>query len=159
MKWLGALLLVAAGAGVGYAKNAGLRRQINLLDELMAWIGYLEQEIGQRRTPLPELMRNYASRTHLPVLEWAGELEHGHSLRQAMMGWENQTEEETARIIVQLAAVLGKYDSETQTNACAVAAGQLAARKETLQRQLAEKGRLYQTVPLTLGLMAALVLL
>lgn len=157
MKWLGALLLVLGGGAAGMGKTASIRRRIALLEELAALILHIRTELRQCGTPLPEILEGYRPSV-LPLKDWAGELRKGRTVLQTAGPWLDRLDTDTGRIATELCAVLGRYDSGTQAQACDRAAQLLASKAEDLRRQLAEKGRLYHTVPLSLGLMAALAL-
>lgn len=158
MKWLGALLLLGAGAAVGFGRVAAIRRELDLLEELAAFLRYLRDELTQRGTPLPDILRNGGDRPHLPLAALEKRLRAGQTASEALRAQGLPPERETTRILEELCTVLGRYDSATQGAACDRAIGRLEARHGALTRQLEEKGSVYQAVPLALGLMAALVL-
>lgn len=157
MKWLGAALLVLAGGAAGLGKTAAIRRQIVLLEQLITLILHIRTELRQRGTPLPDILENHRAEK-LPLSVWAKELRAGKTVLQTAEPWLTGLESDTGRVLFDLCAVLGRYDSETQARACDHAAHLLEGQADGLRRQLSEKGRLYHTVPLTLGLMAALAL-
>ena len=157
MKWMGAALLVFMGAAAGVIKTTTIRRRIELLEELVALIEYIRAELRQRGTPLPDLLDQYRAST-FPLKRWAEELREGKTALRVVEPWLIMLEPDTGRVLFDLCSVLGRYDGETQVQACQRAAQLLEEQAERLRRQLAEKGRLYHTVPLSLGLMAALAL-
>lgn len=157
MKWLGAVLLVLAGGAAGLGKTAAIRRRIALLEELTALIAHLGTELRQRGTPLPDILEHHRA-GKLPLQLWAKGLRSGQTVLQTVEPWLMKLEPDCGRVLFDLCAVLGRYDSETQARACDHAAQLLEGQTEGLRRQLSEKGRLYHTVSLSLGLMAALVL-
>lgn len=157
MKWLGAILLVVAGGAVGVGKTSAIRRHINLLEELTALIAHICTELRQRGTPLPEIVEHHRS-DKLPLKAWAKGLRAGQTVLQTVEPFLLSLEPDCGRVLFDLCTVLGRYDSETQARACDHAVQLLEGQAEGLRRQLSEKGRLYHTVPLTLGLMAAVAL-
>lgn len=157
MKWLGAALLVFAGGVAGFGKTAAIRRQIALLEEVITFILHIRTELRQRGTPLPDILETYPAAC-LPLAVWTEQLRKGRSVLQAAEPWLNTLDPEAGRVLFDLCGTLGRYDGETQALACEHAAGLLTLQTDELRRQLQEKGRLYHTVPLTLGLMAALAL-
>lgn len=158
MKWLGALLLLGAGAAVGFGKIAELRREAALLEELAAFLRYLRDELLQRGTPLPDILQNGGCWQRLPLAAMEKRLRAGQTAAEALRAQKLPPERETTRILEELCTVLGCYDSATQSAACGRAIERLEARRGALLRQLEEKGSVYRAVPLALGLMAALVL-
>ncbi len=159
MKWLGALLLIGGGAAVGINKVSMMRKGIAQLDELCIFIRYLQTELCQRALPLPELFRTYESACPLSTDKLCKAAEQGRTLADAVHLQLEQMETSCAWILSELLHVLGKYDRETQAQACGRALSLLAEEKERAEHQLCEKAAIYRTVPLTLGIMAALVLL
>ena len=156
MRWLGALLLVGACGGIGLAKTGNLRRRIALLDSLCEKLRQLQTELLQRNPPLPDLLEQLGQ----PAL--AENVRRGMTMGQAAKPLLQRLEGElpkTAQTLEQLCGSLGRYDSSTQAQACAHALQQLQEQRDTLSRELAEKGNLYRTVPLAFGLMAALAVL
>lgn len=156
MRWLGALLLVGACGGIGLAKIGSLRRRIALLDSLCEKLRQLQTELLQRNPPLPDLLEQLGQH------KLAADVRRGMTMQQAARPLLQRLEGElpqTAGTLEQLSCSLGRYDSTTQANACANALHQLQEQRETLSRELAEKGNLYRTVPLAFGLMAALAVL
>lgn len=158
MRWLGALLMVAACGGMGFAWTGALRRKLALLERLCSLLRRLQTELSQRGTPLPQLAEQ------LGLAAPAEQLRSGRTALSVAAPYLERLEKnwdlsETARTLEELARVLGRYDGGTQAAACGHAIGQLEVQRDALARELQEKGKLYHTVPLALGLMAALVVL
>lgn len=158
MNWLGAVLLVVAGAAAGFEKTASVGRTINFLEEWISLIRHISTELQQRRCPLPEMLERHRSKK-LPLLVWKAALQNGQTVLETVEPWLTNLEPDAGRVVFELCGILGRYDGETQVKACAYAIKQLEEQRQNLRRQLAEKGKLYHAVPLTLGLMAALALL
>lgn len=55
MRLLGAVLLVAGCAGVGWRRTRALREQVTALEDMVAALDLLRGEILTNRTPLPEV--------------------------------------------------------------------------------------------------------
>ncbi len=159
MRWIGALILVGAGGMAGLVKVRTIRQQIDLMDELVAWIVYLKNELTQRGTPLPELLMHYKPNTVLPLKELSAFAKQGKALDKAAECWLYILDIQTVAVIRDFLGVLGRYDSHTQRQACDLAQSRLEQHRNTLQLQLKQNGSMYRAVPLALGMMAALVLL
>ncbi len=159
MKWLGALLLIGAGAAVGLSKITTLKKQIKLMDELCVFVRYLQIELYQRARPLPVLLRTYERDCWLPIEGLCKAAEQGRALTGVVSQSLSLCGNTTAQVMTELFDILGKYDSETQAQACGRALLFLEKEKQNEEKQLKEKASLYRTVPLTLGIMAALILL
>ena len=157
MKWLGAFFLIFSGAAVGFGKTAAIRRRIVLFERLTTLLFRIQTELRQRGTPLPDILENCSS-DHLPLKTWAKELRAGRTVLQAVSPWLNRLDADPGHILTELCTVLGRYDCETQACACDRAIQLLEGQACDLRRQISEQGRLYHTVPLTLGLVAAVAL-
>lgn len=158
MKWLGALLVVSGCGSVGFLWTAELRRQIALLETLCRLIHRIQTELRQRNTPLPEILEEIPG---LDVL--AKKLRTGMTVPAAaqpyLLKLAQQGLPQTTHSLSQLCEVLGRYDGTTQAAACDQALGQMEVQKADLLRELQEKGKLYHTVPLFFGAIAALAIL
>ncbi len=166
MRALGAILLVVACGGVGFGWTLRQKQRIALLEALRAAVQGIGTELTQRGTPLPEILEGEARRSDLlaeGLSQLAKELRRGKPvvqaaapLLEALSGrWELP---QAAQTMEELCQRLGRYDAPTQGDACVRAAARLEQIGEEQQRVLLEKGRLYHTVPLALGAMAALVI-
>jgi len=160
MKWLGAILLVGGCGSIGWMHTAALSRRIGLLEQICGLVRRIRTELLQRSTPLPELLEQL----DLPELHaLAFQLRQGMSVRAAagplLEHLAQQGLPETARTLSRLTALLGVYDSCTQASACDQALQELEEQLHTRREELSEKGKMYRTVPMAFGLMAALAVL
>lgn len=57
LKWMGAVLIIASCALVGYSMAAGYRREEKALQQLIGALDFMACELQYRLTPLPELCR------------------------------------------------------------------------------------------------------
>lgn len=166
MRAVGAILLVAACGGIGFGWTARQKKRIALLEALRAAIQGLGTELTQRGTPLPEILEAEARRGGLlagPMAQLAEALRQGTPMSQAAAPMTKALSEswelpQAAQAVAELCQLLGRYDAPTQGAACARAAARLEQIGEEQRQVLLEKGKLYHTVPLALGTMAALVI-
>jgi len=161
MKILGAVLVVLACGGTGFIRTGRLSRQITQLDMLCMQVRFMQTELCQRGTSLPELFRQ-AEDVHLRQI--AAELQNGKLLHEAAHSFLQHIERnhrlpQGAKSMERLFLVLGRYDSITQGVACSRTLEELEMQKATIQQELSEKGRLYRTVPMAFGLMVALAVM
>ncbi len=159
MKWLGAILLTGACGFWGILKTAALRQQIELMDELLRFIRYLRAELAQRASPLTQMLENYPPSHALPLDALCRGIRQGKPLAAAAAVWLGTLEDEPAGILAELFGQLGRYDGPTQVQACQQALEQLEDCQRSLAAALKEKAPIYRAVPLSFGLIAALVLL
>lgn len=165
MRALGALLILFACGGIGLGWTARQKGKIALLEALRSSVEALGTELTQRGTPLPEILEKEArrgGRLAACCARLAEALRQGTGMARAAEPFLERLEElELAQAVLPLAElcqVLGRYDAPTQGAACGRCALRLEALEEEQRRLLQEKGRLYHTVPLALGAMAALVI-
>ncbi len=156
MRWLGALLLVCAGAAAGMLKTAGIKGRIHRLDELIAFVERVGRELEMRGAPLPQLLQKTAG--DLPLEPLIRAAQQGTPLQTAAEDWLGSLGEERTVLKAWL-GILGRYDSPTQVAACRQALENLRAQKAALQADLTAKAPIYRAVPLTISLMAAVALL
>lgn len=161
MRLLGALLVAGACGCTGFVRTATLARQIDQLDDLCALLRRIRNELCQRNTPLPQLFVQLGDPQLAAIAE---QLRRGTPLTEAARPLLEHLEQKRnlpkcANSLKRLAQVLGQYDSATQAAACTQALEELEEQRQTLQKELSEKGTLYRTAPLALGLMAALAVL
>ena len=161
MKWLGALLVMTASLSVSLKRIGTLRKEIRLLERLINLIRFAQRELIQRGTPLPEMVRNAQVQHLLPERighHLSEKLKAGETVAQAVAPYLQSLPDNCAGILESLCAVLGRYDSRTQACACEQAHAELEFLQRKLAKELEEKGKVYGMLPVTLGLMAVLLL-
>lgn len=159
----GALLLAAAGAALGYECGARVRQRARLLSALCAALGVMEEEISLLRTPLPELFARLAGRGPRETRAFFAALSADDD-GVLLSRWSacvnalplNGEERET---LDALGLSLGRYDAASQ---CA----QIGSVRAQLQRLAGEaraerdgRAKTYAGLGLSLGAMAAVILL
>ena len=161
MKWLGALLVMTASLSVSLKRIGALRKEIRLLERLIGLLRFVQRELIQRGTPLPELVRNAQAQDLLPdklAYPLVEKLKAGETVAQAVTPYLQSLPDTCAGILESLCAVLGRYDSRTQACACEQALSELDLLRRQLDKKVEEKGKVYGMLPVTLGLMAVLLL-
>lgn len=161
MKWLGALLVMMTSLWIGLERLAALKKEIRLLERLAALLRFVQRELMQRGTPLPELVYSAREQHLLPdriAHQFAEKLKAGETVAQAAAPYLQSLPAACAGICGSLCAVLGRYDSRTQASACEQAYRELEVLRNRLCKELEEKGKVYGMLPVTLGLMAVLLL-
>ena len=56
-KWIGAIFIVVSCGGAGFSLAAGLKREENILAEMISAIVFMKSQLEFRLTPLPQLCR------------------------------------------------------------------------------------------------------
>ncbi len=159
----GALLLVIAGAALGLERSARVKRRVRLLSALGAALGVMAEEISMLRTPLPELFAHLSGRAapelrgffaalsepdERPLSEKWGECADALPLAPE--------ERETLR---SLSLSLGRYDAGAQCAQLELARAQLARLEQEARCERDGRAKTYLGLGLSLGAMAAVILL
>lgn len=156
MKIAGAAMLLGACILFGFGWTGTMRKRITLLENLCGVIRRMETDLRQQNKPLAEIMEQEG------FASLAKELRAGKLFSQAAEPLVKRLEHlfgtgETVTAVAELAWNLGRYDCTTQVEACKRACFRLEACKKQLEQELAEKQRLYRTVPVALGGMVLLI--
>ena len=164
MRWLGALLVLSASIWIGLSRVIALRKEICLSEKLIRLLGFVQRELEQRGTPLPEVVRRARDLQLLDEAfaeQFAEKLSAGETAAKAAKAAKAALKTlpaEHAGVLGTLCSLLGRYDSRTQAKACEQAQAELEALRQQRVTELAEKGKMYGMVPITLGVMTILLL-
>lgn len=169
IKVIGLLLLVAAGAFLGFSAAAGLSRRAAALEKIQRLLIQLGSQIRYTAAPVGELLAAAAASPEfqsLPFLKAAAaDLQIDGDFHTA---WRQGVKEQgeasglTAadrELLVHFGDGLGRTDVEGQLTNCRLYAEQLGERLEEARRDAATKSRLYVTLGVTGGIGLALLLL
>lgn len=167
MKWLGALLVLAAGGWLGGQRAAALRRRAEQLAQLLAMLDILAGEIVFRGAPLRQALE-LAGQGRGAVggifLRTARQLE-TDGLRQAWsdaVAWAAEhtaLKQEDLRPLEELRDTLGQYDGETQAGQIKRVCALLERQRGAAFQEWKNKGRVYRVSSLTMGAIVALALI
>ena len=168
IKVIGLLLLVAAGAFLGFSAAAGLSRRAAALEKIQRLLIQLGSQIRYTAAPVGELLAAAASSPEfqsLPFLKAAAaDLQIDGDFHTWRQGVKEQGEASglTAadrELLVHFGDGLGRTDVEGQLTNCRLYAEQLGERLGEARRDAATKSRLYVTLGVTGGIGLALLLL
>lgn len=162
-KIAGALLLSLAGAALGLERSARVKRRVRLLSHLGAALGVMAEEISMLRTPLPELFARLAGRAGPELGGFFAALSEPDA-RPVSERWGEcvdalpllPEERETLR---SLSLSLGRYDAQSQCAQLELVRSQLARLAQEARLERDGKARTYLGLGLSLGAMAAVILL
>ncbi|AJY77265.1 stage III sporulation protein SpoIIIAB [Paenibacillus beijingensis] len=168
VKWIGAILILAAGTMIGFLQAARFAERPRQLRQLAHALQRLETEIGYGYTPLPEALRRTAGHVPAPVasiLSGAAErllAPEGPAFREC---WEESVRScwpQTAMrsgeqaVLLRLGSALGLSDREDQIKHLRLAMLQLKAEEDAAKDDQAR----YEKMSKSLGiLVAALVVI
>ena len=171
LKLLGAILIIGSSGALGLAAQQGLRARIAAIDGFLKALERIESEIVYRLTPCGELIALLAREggPHAaPVFPDITErlarndglslaYKWGRAFRETGPACGLQSEE--ISILCDAASFLGRYDSEQQQRSLRLTAARLSSVRDEAAEDLKNKGSLYRTCGLTLGVLAVIVLL
>ena len=166
---LGALLVAAAGTALGLQAAGRLRQRTAVLSAVVGVLTLLRGEIGDRRSPMPEIAARLAREAPECCRGWFVRLEAGLSrlngesfaavwrrtLEEAELPLDGEERESLAR----LGLSLGRYDAPEQSAAIDRCLREMEAFRARAGETARTQGRLYTGLGLAGGLMLAVILL
>ncbi|AGT32745.1 stage III sporulation protein AB [Geobacillus genomosp. 3] len=165
MKWLGALLILAASTWMGFTAARTLYERPRQLRQLKAALRALEAEVMYGHTPLAEASAYIARQTAAPVCElffrFASALrteetsvaEAWEKSLQALWG-KTALKQGELEVMKQFGATLGQYDRLTQQKQIALALAHL----EREEAEALDNQARYAKMAKSLGVLAGLLL-
>ena len=171
LKLLGAILMIGGGGALGMAARQGLRERITAIDGFLKAFERIENEIVYRLTPCDELMTLLAEEGEAqiqPVFSGIAERLKRSDGLSLPYKWGRAIQEEGPAcglkgeeigILCDAASFLARYDSEQQRHSLRLTQSRLRAVREEAADDLKNKGSLYRTCGLVLGVLAVIVLL
>lgn len=166
IKFIGAVLIVAGCAGVGFSMAAGCKREEWALRSLMGTLDFMTCQLHYRLTPLPELCRQAGQQNRGPVGQvmtaLAEELDKqitpdADSCMHAALSriaWVPKAAEEALRL---LGKNLGRFDLAGQLRGLEQVRGHCQRSLEAITTDRDQRIRSYQTLGVCAG--AALAIL
>lgn len=169
MRLIGAALLVAGSAALGFGAVGRLDGRVRDLQGLLAGVEALQRELGWRLADLSEALELAAgaaggrpARFFRLCAGGAAQLE-GRSFRQV---WQQGLDRCQLRLdradrepVEQLGAVLGRYDGDSQRQALESAAARLELRRAAAAEDRKRLGRVYGVLGMTAGLFLVILLI
>ena len=168
VRLIGAVLVAAGGAALGFQAAAGLGRRVRALTEMAEGLALLERELELSAPPLPRLLERGAEHSRGPARAlFQGCVRGLDSLDREDFStlWRRLVREQTGlpaegqAVLLPLGDTLGRYEGERQREALSAARrrlGELAGRLEADSRR---QGRVYQALGLSGGAFLVILLL
>ena len=162
---LGAVLVAAGGALLGFQAAAGLRKRGRAVRQMEEGLALLERELELSAPPLSRLLERGAAHSQGPARGLFQGCARGLDRldREDFSSlWRRMVRERTPEgqaVLLPLGDTLGRYDGERQREALAAARrrlGELAGRLEADSRR---QGRVYQVLGLSGGAFLVILLL
>lgn len=168
VRLIGAVLVAAGGAALGFQAAAGLGRRVRALTEMAEGLALLERELELNAPPLSRLLEREAARSRGPAealfRECLRGLDHldreGFSdlWRRLVSGCVSLGSEGQAAL-APLGDALGRYDGERQREALAAVRRRLEELAARLEEDSRRRGRVYQALGLSGGAFLVILLL
>ena len=171
LKLLGAVMIFGSCAALGLSARQTLRRRVAAADAMLLALSLIGSEISCRRAPLPEIIGELAENENPTIrLVFSGlrrRLREQNGLSLSYL-WranlrDNRTEIGLSKaecdILCEAANYLGRYDAAEQTAGLTQVSRRLSAARAAAAEELQNKGNLYRTCGIALGILVILVLI
>lgn len=171
IKIIGCLFLMSSAAAIGFLKAEELKERVKKLQELKRMIMLLQGEMRFHRAALSEAFENVSVRVEEPFSSFLNET--ARRLEQRESGgfdvvWKEMSgkllrEEgflkEDGELLELLRSSLGFLDLSMQTETLNLAIIRTEESIELAKKQLEAKGKLYQTMGVTVGALLTLLII
>lgn len=168
VRLMGAALVAAGGAALGFQAAAGLRKQVRALEEMSQGLALLERELELNAQPLSRLLERGAERSRGPAEELFRDCLQGlnhldredfSSLWRRLVSGCHALGSEGQAVLFPLGDTLGRYDGERQRETLAAARRRLEELSARLEEDSRRRGRVYQALGLSGGAFLVILLL
>ena len=168
IRLMGAVLVAAGGAYLGFQAAAALRRRVRALRQLEAGLALLERELELNAPPLVQLLARGAARSEGPAKAlFEGCLQGLDRLDREEFSclWRRLAEEQAGlppegrAILSALGDTLGRYEAPRQREALSAARRRLEELAVRLEADSRRQGRVYQALGLSGGAFLVILLL
>ncbi len=169
MKYAGMIFVVVSAASVGLQMSATLRGRCRLLQQLLAAMQILRNEISVCGTPLPQAFALMAVSTNGAVERLCTYVAREMDTRRWLtplsameQGLENDSvwsqDQGVCNILRQCAAGLGKYDRTSQLQVIDQTANELSALLKQTEQEHCVRGKTYRILGICAGLSMVILL-
>lgn len=168
IRWIGAILVIAACGGFGISLAAGYRREEESLRQMLRIVKFMQWELKYRLTPLPELCRQAAGegrgQMRSVMLMVAAELDRqrapdAYSCMRSALLHADGLPRRVRRLFSQLGRCLGRFDLEGQLEGLEGVVASCREQLTQLQSSKVKNLRSYQTLGLCAGAALAILFL
>lgn len=168
VRLIGAVLVAAGGAWVGFQAAAGVRSQVWAVRHMAEGVAALERELELNAPPLPQLLARAAAHSEGPAQRlfqgclWG--MDHLEQERFAAL-WRRLVPEcaglnrEGQEILLPLGDILGRYDTGEQREGLSAIRRRLEKLAARLEADCRRQGRVYQALGLSGGAFLVILLL
>ena len=168
IKWIGALLIIAGCAGIGFSMAMNCRRELKALEDLSCALSHIASELEFRQAPLPDIFLKIGQIGDGCVYSLFSVL--GEALNRqvapdagccldVVLRNGQQIPTMTACILKEFGIGLGQYDVGGQLRQISVVKDRCDREMDLLSNQKEERIRRYQTLGICTGAAIAILLL
>ena len=170
IKLIGSLFLLGSASSIGFLKSEELAERVKKLQEMKRMMILLQGELRFHRAELSEAFENVAERVQEPFRYFLKET--GNRLEKKEAGFDEIWEETSIKILAVegirredeqlldlLKSSLGYLDLTLQTETLNLAILQTEDSINQAKEQQARKGKLYQTMGVTVGALLVLLII
>ena len=161
LKLIGSVMVFGSCAALGLSARQNLRRRVAAADAMLLALGLIRSEIFGLLTENEQPIVRKVFRTLQRRLREQNGLSLGYLWRSTLRDCRAQVGLGTQEcdILCDAANYLGRYDADEQLTGLSQVERRLAASREAAQEDLANRGNLYRTCGIALGLLVILVLI
>lgn len=169
MKIIGLVLLTAAAAAVGIFKASELKKTVDMLSELIAFLELMRNEICTRRTPMKQLLSANTLPEYKCIQPFTSALVEQLKLLGNMSFFQIWTEcvnknillisEESKNCLISLGSSLGRYDAQLQAAAIDRCISELGREYKGLCANLKSNQKMYIGLGTGMGLIVSIILI
>jgi len=163
LKLIGSVMVFGSCAALGLSARQNLRRRVAAADAMLLALGLIRSEISGRRTPMPEIV-GLLTENEQPIIRKVfrtlqRRLREQNGLSLGYL-WRSTLRDCRAQVGLgtQECDILCD-DADEQLTGLSQVERRLAASREAAQEDLANRGNLYRTCGIALGLLVILVLI
>lgn len=169
-KFIGAALIIAASAGIGYQKGIHLSRSLKEMQELRRIFLMLRSEVEYTKTPFREAFFQIGDRTSGKYQRWMFQLANRLNERtgktfmelwkEALTGYRKETDldRKNWELLINMGANMGYADRVMQLGAIDLYLEQLKLSIRQLQEEIPERRRIFNCLGVMGGIFVAIVL-
>ena len=169
-KFIGAALIIAASAGIGYQKGIHLSRSLEEMQELRRIFLMLRGEVEYTKTPFREAFFQIGDRTSGKYQRWMFQLANRLNERtgktfmelwkEALTGYRKETDldRKNWELLINMGANMGYADRVMQLGAIDLYLEQLKLSIRQLQEEIPERRRIFNCLGVMGGIFVAIVL-
>lgn len=171
LKIIGSLFLLTAAGSIGFLKAENLNQRVKLLKEFKRMVICLQGELRFHRTVLWEAFENVSKRVSDPLASFLKEIScrlESKNYEDFELLWNENSKlflwnagfaREDRQLLELLGTSLGHLDITMQNDSLNLAILQTDEHIEQAKEQFQKKGKLYQTMGITMGVFLVLLII